>query len=196
MIRPLAGVVLLELRLWSCLARWATGRYPHDAGFRYDRGLRLLIHAVIGLLVIEGAIVDLVLEVALPGTVWVWVWLGVHVYALLSLLGLLASWAVRPHLLDEHALRLRDGIVGELVIPYARITDARPARRSHVGRSGLKITGASGLLAFGDTTVELTLDPDGSVALTSLAITVDTPHEFVDALRESIAAAGAHSQSR
>jgi hypothetical protein len=189
--RPLAKVILAEPRLWVCLARWAAGRYP-TTGFRYDAGLRGIIWAGVALVVVEGAIVDLLLELLLPGSVWVWVSLGLHLYGLAALLGFLASWATRPHLLDEHALRLRDGIVTELSIPYSAVTGARVARQPNFGRSGLKTDDGAGLLACGDATVALDLDAtrplsvpnqSGSVSLASLAITVDEPRTFIAALR-------------
>jgi hypothetical protein len=196
--RPVAKVILFEPRLWVCLARWATGRYPKE-GFRYDASLRITIWAAVALVVVEGAILDLLLDLLLPGTVWVWVSIGLHLYGLAVLLGFLASWATRPHLLDEHALRLRDGIFTELMIPYAAIRYARVARQPNLGRSGLKIDGSTGVLACGDATVALILDPtqpvtvtsrSGRLSLASLAITVDQPHEFCDALRARRAPAG------
>jgi hypothetical protein len=195
--RPVARVILFEPRLWVCLIRWVTGRYP-KTGFRYDASLRTIIWAAAVLVAVEGAIVDLLLELLLPGSVWVWVALGLHLYGLLVLLGFLASWATRPHLLDEHALHLRDGIFTELVIPYSEITCARVARQPNFGRSGLKIDGSTGVLACGDATVALTLDPlrplsvpnrSSSVPLASLVITADEPRPFVDALRARTPAA-------
>jgi hypothetical protein len=189
--RRMAKLILFEPRLWVCLARWATGRYP-KTGFHYDASLRTIIWTAAALVVIEGAIVDLLLELLLPGGVWVWVALGLHLYGLLVLLGFLASWATHPHILDEHGLRLRDGIFTELVIPYSAVTDARVARQPNLGRSGLKIDGTTAVLACGDATVALALDstrplavhgrPEG-ISLASLATTVDQPRTFVDALR-------------
>lgn len=194
--RPVAKVILFEPRLWICLTRWITGRYPRDPGraFRYDASLRPIVWIALALVVIEGAVVDIVLELALPGTIWVWVSLGVHVYALLIVLGFLASWITRPHLLTENSLRVRDGIVAEMLIPYDAITTVRVAVRSNFGRSGLRVDETRGtvLLGFGDTNVDITLDPARAAritghghhsALTALALTADAPHDIVRALR-------------
>lgn len=194
--RPLARVILVEPRMWVCLVRWVTGHYPRT-GFRYDAGLRVLIWTIVGLVVVEGTIVELLLGLVLPGSVWVWVSLGLHLYGLLALLGFLASWATRPHLFDDHGLRLRDGILAELVVPYAAVVGVRAARRPNFGRSGLKINDGAGLLAHGDATVTLTLDPTspiavagrpGSLPLDYMAITADEARKFVDALRARVAA--------
>lgn len=197
--RRAAKIVLFEPRLLVCLARWLTGR--HDAraagAFGNDRWPRILIGGAIGLTVVEGAVVDLVLALALPGSVWVWVALGVHLYGIVWLLGFYASYVTRPHLLDDQKLRVRDAVLTELVVPYAAIPRARAVTTPNFGRSGLKVDEArkAATLAFGDATVIIDLDPaqpveiagrTDSVSLTSLTITADAPRDFVRALRSRI----------
>lgn len=156
-----------------------------------------MIWAVIGLVAVEGAVLDILLARLLPGSIWIWVSLGIHLYALLWLLGCLASFLTRPHQFEADALRLRDGVFSEMVIPYAAITGARIAVTPNFGRSGLKIDELrqAAMLAFGDGTVDLVLDPTQALQiggrsqpsrLAGMAITVDKPQEFVTALRERL----------
>ncbi len=57
--------------------------------------------AVIAWVVLEGPVVDTVLEAALPGSLWVWVAAGVHFYAFAWLAGLWASFDTGPHRLTR-----------------------------------------------------------------------------------------------
>lgn len=195
--RRLARLVLLEPRLWLCLARWATGRHDGRSArsYSYHRGTRVLFAAVIGLVVLEGAVVDAVLAVALPGSVWAWVAAGVHLYALAWLAGLWASFVTRPHLLADDAFHVRDGVFTELVVPYSAIRGARVVRGSNLGRSGFKIDPErqAATLALGDTTVVVDVDPAAQLLVNglrhpgpvaTLAITIDKPHDFVQALSQ------------
>lgn len=193
--RTLARIVLIEPRMLACLLSWPTHRTsPPDRAFRYDANLRALIWVVIALVIAEGAVVDLVLAVAVPGSIWVWVALGLHVYGAVWLLGFLASVATRPHLLDDQALRLRDGIFTEMSIPYDAVLSAEVASHPNFGRSGLKTvpTEHSALLAYGDANVRLTLDPTipvhiegrGPMPLRILRVTADAPAALVAALRQ------------
>lgn len=193
--RTLARIILFEPRMLACLLGWPSHRtFQPGRAFRYDASLRALIWVVIALVIVEGTVVDLFLAVALPGSIWIWIALGLHVYGAVWLLGFLASVATRPHLLDEQALRLRDGIFTEITIPYDAILRAEVATYSSVGRSGLKTDPAdhSALLAYGDANVRLTLDPSapvrvdhrGPMPLRILRLTADAPTVLVAALRQ------------
>jgi hypothetical protein len=155
-----------------------------------------LVDGVIGLVVLEGAVVDTVLALAIPGSVWVWVAGGVHLYALGWLTGLWASFATRPQplgLLGDDALYVRDGVFTEVVVPYTAIHGPRLVRGSNLGRSGIKIDPElrAATLALGDTTVVVDVDPAAQLLVNgnrlpgpvvTLAITVDRSHDFVQAL--------------
>lgn len=194
--RPLARVILTEPRLLVELFRWLTGRHDaHAVGaFGYQQSMRLLIWAMFGLVVLEGAIVELVLALLLPHSVWPWIALGVHIYGLIWLAGFYASLVTLPHRLGERELRVRDGVFGEVVIAYSAITRARCQRQSNMGRSGFKITGRAALLAYGDATVTIDLAPRPRILVngelletepSTLSITVDKPQEFVRALEHA-----------
>jgi hypothetical protein len=194
--RRVARMVLLEVRLLTTLAGRVCGRQGRAAGqtFSYHRPMSMLIWGAFVLVGVEGAVVEVVLSLALPRTAWPWIVLAVHVYGLLWLAGLQASLITRPHELTAGALHVRDGIFTEVVIPYTAITGARLAQQNNVGRSGLKIspTEQSAMLAYGNAGVALSLDPDQPIEvngrtlgtpLTRLSISADRPRDLVQALQ-------------
>ncbi|MGH3321430.1 MAG: hypothetical protein ACRDN9_14900 [Streptosporangiaceae bacterium] len=193
--RRLARVLLIEPRLWWCLARWVAGRHEGRRGYRYHECVRMTIWIGVGLVVIEGAVADAVVALILPGSPWPWVVLGLHLYALVFLLGFYASLVTRPHLLERGALRLRQSVLAEVLVPYSAIVRARVGAYPDYARSWFKIDRARGVatLAYGDANVVLTLDPTEPILvrgspcetpLTTLYLTVDRPRAFVDALMD------------
>lgn len=130
--RRLARVLLFEVRLIAALSSGWTHQHGHPAGhaFSYHGGLAILIWTGFALVAVEGAVVGMVLAIALPHTAWPWIALAAHCYGLLWLAGLYASMLTRPHLFGDHALRTRDGIFTEVVIPYPALLDARAGQAS------------------------------------------------------------------
>jgi len=200
--RRLAHVIVIEPRLWVSLGRWLTGRHDgrrSQSSYRYDSALRPLLWAVIGLVVVEGAVLDIVLALVTCSSTWIWVSVGVHVYAIGGLLGVAASFATRPHVLAADALRVHDGVFAELVIPVSDIIAVRAVRTANFGRSGPKIDKEqkAAMLAHGDATVELILDQTLRPVCTgarvravepsaTLSITVDAADEFVRAVDDHV----------
>ena len=190
--RPAARAMLIEVRVWVSLLRWPFHRTRGDACFGYGRGLRPLLWGVTALVVVEGGVVDVVLATILgPGSPWVWVVLGVHVYALVWLVGLIASLHTEPHRLLENRLELRDGVFGSVSVPLASVTGVAARRGANSGRSGLRVDGSVALLAWGDATARVRIHgAGGPVAvrgtarpeIATLDVTVDDPDAFVRAL--------------
>lgn len=156
-------------------------------------------------MLVEGAVVELFLALLLADTPWPWVALGLHVYGLLWLLALHASWVTRPHLITDRELRLRDGAFVEIVIQHAAIRSTRLVRQQGWGRSGLQVDdNGVATLAHGDTTVEVTLHPDsatrvsGPRAKTFIAarFTVDDPERFRAAVDDALAGFSADQRPR
>ncbi|HRC11554.1 MAG TPA: hypothetical protein PLX68_01655 [Dermatophilaceae bacterium] len=198
--RRLARFILLEPRLWLCLLGQVRRHRPNTSTFRYDGGLRALLTVTIVLVIVEGIVVDGLVALLAPDSVWLWVVLGAHVYGLVMLVALRTSFATHPHQVTPTGLHLHDGIFSTVDIPYSAIRAIRSARQHYFGRSGLKIDRArqQATLAFGDTTVEVELDPDQSIAIdgrithTSLGgirISVDEPDRLVNTVRGQAALA-------
>lgn len=129
--------MLLEPRLWACLLRWLTGRHDgHRPGaYGYHDCVRITIWVALGLTMLEGGLVDLVLALAVPGTVWPWVAAGVHVYALALLRGFYASLVTRPHVIEARHTAAARSVLTELVVSRAAIRRARVAVRPDRGRT-------------------------------------------------------------
>lgn len=201
--RPVARALLFEPRLWACMVRWITGRYEAkaaaSASYGYHDCVRVLIWVAFGLALVEGFMLNIVLAFVLPRSPWVWVSTGVHVYALLLIVGFYASLITRPHMLDREVLRLRESIFTELVIPYGAIRQVLMTKRPDLSRSWFKINEEKGIatLAYGDANVALTLDTTMSIEINRLPspttpaelfITADRPREFVNALTDALRA--------
>ncbi|MGH3502326.1 MAG: hypothetical protein ACRDQA_15780 [Nocardioidaceae bacterium] len=192
--RKFARLLLVEPRMLVAIVQWVRrrGTSAPRLTFRYDQQIRPLTLGLVLLVVVEGAALESVLALALPGSPWVWVTLGLHVYGVVWLLGFHASIVTRPHRLTRHALHLYDGVFTELVVPRAAVLGVRASHISNFGRSGLKTVGAGeAVFALGDATVTLTLDPRTPVlaggevvdpALHRLHITVDDAPSLVRAL--------------
>lgn len=187
--------LLIEFSLFGSLLRWILRRHDgrQPLAFGYGRSLRPLLFVLLALTIVEGGVLEFVLSVLLPGTSWPWVSFALHDYALLWILGLIASLTTRPHLLGPDTLRLRDTVFTEIVLPLAAIVSVTPARRSGFGRTGLKVDGDTAVFTHGDTTITLHLDPaavtDPRLAgVTRLDITVDDPARFRSRCSEMLSA--------
>ena len=159
----------------------------------YHRALGTVLGTAGGLVVVEGAAVELLLALLWPGTIWPWVSLALHLAALAGLARLGTSFARRPHLLDATTLTARDGRAAEIVVERAAILSARASEQGAVtGRSGLVVEGDRARMTHLGPQVVLRLDParpvcirgrDEPVPLRSLALTADDPARLVRALR-------------
>jgi hypothetical protein len=192
---PVARMLLVEPRLWWCLVRMLFGRDNKNAArsFGYAGGIKVLFWVIIGVLMVESTVVEAILAASIGSSVWTWVALGVHLYALVFLLGMWASFVTHPHVIDENGITARDGIHDELFIPSEAIVRVRAQSRPYGsgGRSGLKIDkdAGSAVLCVGPiTNVQLELDPNiplfgrgQELSLSSLSLTVDRPADFVGA---------------
>ena len=167
-----------QFRLCAALFRWITGRHDGNGpgAFPYGRNLRPVLIMLLVVVALEGGVLELVLGLILRGTPWPWVCLAVHAYAMVLLAGFLASLRTRPHLLGSAALRLRDGVFTELVLPLAEITEVRTANRPGPPRSGYRVAGTETTLAHGAANVTLSLGEK------SVHFTVDEPRRFLAAL--------------
>ncbi|MBV8995402.1 MAG: hypothetical protein JO287_17280 [Pseudonocardiales bacterium] len=205
--RPVARALLIEARLWVCLLRWITGRHDGRSihAHKYGRDLQMLLIVLLGVIAVEGAVVEMILVVLLPGTPWPWITLGLHAYALTWIGGFIASLHTQPHLLHPGLLRLRDSIFTEIHIPMSAISDARPIRQPGPPRSGLRIDPSerSATLTHGDTTIALTLDPNQPIqvdgrppitGLTRLYTTANNPTPLLHTLTISSRTTPTHTR--
>lgn len=198
--RVVARFMVIEPRLWACLARWATRRYrPGPDDFPYHTGSILGLFLI--LLIFTTPVEILLFEVLIPWTWLRWVVLVLAIYALVWVFGLYASLVVLPHRLEVDGLRLRYGVLNEVLIPYDGITDVREARRkSPGGGDGLTVREEDGGTAYlsvgGRTHVTLALSRPvqfrslgGLSQPTSLVhVSVNQPDRLAAALRDRLTA--------
>jgi hypothetical protein len=103
---------------------------------------------------------------------------------------------VLPHRLDGTELRLRYGLLAELVVPRNAIRAARLSRRPEGKPGKVIVDGEGATFCCGETTVTLGLDPAVELSFRDEQVghvgrrhvTVDDPHAFVTALSERAAA--------
>lgn len=141
MLRLIALLLLLEVAIWRCLARWAAHR-PDVPGGAVALGYARMIGPVLWLWIIasgaEVAVVELILRSIDAG------WadairapvLILGIWGLLWMLGLLASYRVRPHLLLSDRLLIRQGPRAAVDVPFRLIASQRPAE--HDAPNGLR----------------------------------------------------------
>ena len=195
--------VVLEIGIWRSLFLWATrrvsGRRPGVQVFSYARQVSPLIGAFIFVSAIELPVVHLLLpwdSVRLVADV-------LSVWALLWMVGLLASVRVFPHLLDGKGLRVRYGTTVDIRVPWdviAGVTSRRGSVDSGksvdveandsavvVSVAVMKLTRIE-IALHGPTTIEL---PDGpQEAVTALRCYADDPQSFVAAARKRLSECG------
>ncbi|HET9982237.1 MAG TPA: hypothetical protein VFQ38_01565 [Longimicrobiales bacterium] len=197
--RAAAGVVVLELRLWTSLWVWAARRRrPGPSEFSYRRGAR--VGLVLALVLLTTPVEVLALELLIP-----WRWLRIvlavsAVYAVFWVAGLYGSLAVLPHRLEATGARFRYGALASVFVPYAAMESVSLEKRPLPGgRPGLRLAADGAAYLSATDRAAVTIRVPGGVAIrrvtgetapvTTLHLGADTPDALLAALRERIAAA-------
>jgi len=192
----------LEITLYRALGRWLVRRPDVPVGTT-PIGYSRLVAPMLWLWIFGSAVEVVVLDVVLSR--W---WtplriplLVVGVWGLVWMLGMLAAYRVRPHLLGEAALTVRDGIHARVDVPLDRIASIRTVdhelpgrlRSVHVEGEG---DGATLLIGVGSrTNLELVLTgpmtletPHGPSTVARVGLWVDEPREVAEVLRRRLSA--------
>jgi hypothetical protein len=201
--RRLAWTALkLEITLYLALGRWITRRPDVPAGTT-PIGYSRLVAPMLWLWIFGSATEVVVLDVLLSR--W---WtplriplLVVGVWGLVWMLGLMAAYRTRPHLLGETSLQVRDGIHARVDVALDRIASVRSAdhdlpgllKSVHVegeGDDAVLLVGVSSrtnleLVLTGPTTLET---PNGPTTAGRVGLWVDEPRDVADALRRRLSA--------
>ncbi|MFI6297215.1 hypothetical protein ACIBEJ_36880 [Nonomuraea sp. NPDC050790] len=140
-----------ELRALASLGYWVLGRRhgvgPGQVAISYHAGGGITMWLFLFGIVIEGVALELWLD---------WPILTVmHVYLVLACLGMIAAARARPHVVDEHEVRLRQGAAFDLRIPRELIVSARAGSRIH----------DSGFVVLEDGRLDLVVDSRTNVVL-------------------------------
>lgn len=201
--RRLAWAALkLEITLYLALGRWITRRPDVPAGTT-PIGYSRLVAPMLWLWIFGSATEVVVLDLLLSR--W---WtplriplLVVGVWGLVWMLGLMAAYRTRPHLLGETSLQVRDGIHARVDVALDRIASVRSADHDlpglltsvHVegeGDDAVLLVGVSSrtnleLVLTGPTTLET---PNGPTTVGRVGLWVDEPRDVADALRRRLSA--------
>jgi hypothetical protein len=195
----------LEITLYLALVRWVARRpeLPHGT---VPIGYSRLVAPVLWLWIFGSAVEVVVLDVVLSR--W-WAPLRVPLlvlglWGLMWMLGMMAAYRVRPHLLGDHCLLVRDGIHARVEIPLERIAGIRrvehelPGILRSVHCEQVEGEEAEALLLVGvssRTNLELVLTgptrletPHGPATVTRVGLWVDEPREVAELVRRRLSA--------
>ncbi|HSU02629.1 MAG TPA: hypothetical protein VLK03_08785 [Nocardioides sp.] len=187
----------LEITLYRALGRWVVRRPEVPAG-AVPIGYSRLVAPMLWLWIFGSAVEVVVLDVLLSR--W-WTPLRVPllvlgVWGLVWMLGMLAAYRVRPHLLSEEVLTVRDGIHARVDVRLDAIAGVRSVDHELPGL--LKSVHVEGegpdavlLVGVGSrTNLELVLTgptvlmtPHGPTTVTRVGLWVDEPREVADLVR-------------
>jgi hypothetical protein len=157
---PVLRLMIHEFRLYTSTLRWLTGRWRHsvregDIAVRYASGSAALLLTIAYVSVIE----TVVLAFLIPWPLVREITLGLDLWGVYFILGLFASFVVRPHVIGvDGSLRLRCGALLDIRIPAQDIAAVRAERRTARGRRGaVDDDGCADLTQGGQTTVTVEL---------------------------------------
>lgn len=189
--------VLLELALYRSLARWGARRPDVPAGAT-PIGYAQLVGPMLWLWIFGSATEVVVVEVVLRQvrTGWAEViqvpLLVVGIWGLVWMLGLMAAYRVRPHLLFADRLRVRNGARTWVDVPLGAVVTTHPAEhelpsslRSVHDQDGLLLVGVSGrtnlqLVLSGPTVLRTS---KGETTADRVGLWVDEPRAVAETLR-------------
>lgn len=193
--------VLMELALYRSLGRWIARRPDVPDGatpLRYAQ----LVGPMLWLWILGSATETVAVELVLRHVDADWAeairlpLLVLGIWGVLWMLGMLASYRVRPHLLEADHLRVRNGARTWVDVPLAALTRARSVEHELPGtiravhhEDGLLLVGVSGR-----TNLELDLggptvlrSSRGEVTADRVGLWVDEPRDVVRELASRIA---------
>jgi hypothetical protein len=193
--------VLLELALYRSLARWIVRRADVPEATT-PIGYSRLAAPMIWLWIFGSATEVVVIEVVLRQLDASWAQavrlplLGIGIWGLLWMVGMLAAYRVRPHLLTESTLRIRNGARTWVDVPLDAVAATRTAEHELPGlvkavheEDGILLVGVS-------SRTNLELELTGPTVLSSskgprtaarVGLWVDEPREVAAQLRTLVA---------
>ena len=184
--------IATELALYGQLLRWITRRPDVPEGATpvpYARLATPVVWLFIFGSTVEVVAFDLILSrwltfLRLP-------FLALGVWGLVWMLGLMASYRMRPHLLTATDLHVRNMARTHVIVPLDSITQVRVADVDESGIRSVRVVGDALLvLVSGRTNLQLSLaegttlvTPHGELSPASVGLWVDEPREVAEMLR-------------
>jgi len=194
--------LLLELALYRCLARWIARRpdVPADA---IPTGYAQLVGPMLWLWIFGSATEVVVVEVVLRELEAGWAeavrlpLLVVGIWGVLWMLGLMAAYRVRPHLLTQDRLRIRNSARTWVDVPLDAVASTHTTEHELPGviravhhKDGLLLVGVSSrtnldLVLTGPTVLRTS---KGEMTADRVGLWVDEPRVAAGQLRTTVAA--------
>ena len=199
--RRLGRLALMELRLYAAILPWLLRRKDVPAGAE-PWPYAALAAPVLWLWIFGSATEVVVLHLIIPWETVRLVADVISIWGLIWMVGLLAAYRSRPHLLLSDELRVRNGVQHDIRVPTASIRSA-VAREVELPSSmrSLDIAGDGdarhvSVGVSGRTNVALTLHPGtelrtagGTVPAATLGLWVDEPRAFAAQLNQHVRSA-------
>lgn len=133
-VRLARRAVAYEWGMWRSLARWVLRRpYPVAPGaetFAYVGVVQPILGVFIALSTIEIPVLDLILRHTVGWPTVRHAAIGLGVWGVLWMVGLLASLRIHPHVVDDTGLRIRNGVSLDVTIPWCAIARVEARYRS------------------------------------------------------------------
>lgn len=195
----LKRALLLEVAIYACLGRWVLRRPAVRSG-EEPVGYAKAVTPVLCLWIFASAAEIPLLHVLLPWHAARVVSIVLGAWGLVWMLGLLASYRVRPHLLDAHGLRVRNGPRVDVHVRWADVAEVRVDRRdlptsvrsiqprqTEAG-TDLQVAVSGQVNVCVETRTPVTVrTPAGPVTVAAVSFFVDEPREAVSRIREHLA---------
>jgi hypothetical protein len=129
MLRLAKDAVVFELNIYTSLLRWVLRRPSIPKGHR-PMGYAQLVTPMMALWIFGSALELPLVHVLVPWHGMRIALLVIGVWGLLWMLGLLAGLRSYPHLLGPDALRIRNGAVHDIAIPWDTVSEVTTQDRS------------------------------------------------------------------
>ena len=194
-------LVVAEFRSYGALVNWVLRRPdvpPGALGFRYVGTVLPVLWAFIVVSALEVVIVHIVVP-------WPTARLALDVagiWGVLWMLGLTASLTVKPHLLDDAGMRIRNGVLTDVTVPWEAVAAVTVRRRAREKSSAIQLdrdgdSTALNVVVGSQTTVDVALRrplevslPAGPETVTAIRLHADDAQGLVAAVRARLRARG------
>jgi hypothetical protein len=195
-LRKVGRLAVTELRLYAALVRWLLRRTDVPSGAE-PWPYAALSTPVLWLWIFGSATEVVVFHLIIPWETTRLVVDIIGIWGLIWMLGMLAAYRIRPHLLTPDEVRVRNGVQHDIAVPTDRIASAvarevelpSAMRSLHIAADGDDRHVSVGV--SGRTNVVLTLRPgttlrtaNGIEPATTLGLWVDDPRAFAKHLNE------------
>ena len=117
-------------RLYVLLRRRSPVLNPGDAPFAYLGMIKPILGVFIVLTAAEIPIFDIMVTHVVPWRPARWILLGLGVWGLLWMLGLLATMTVHPHIVGDRGIRVRRGANVDFTVPWDEVASVSSCYRS------------------------------------------------------------------